>query len=115
MYPIHRTHTHTHTILLLVAHTCQYINDRMAEEPAALLYAVLGLKLLELLPLPLQGHALGHLVGLPVQDDEVAAEEVEAGQVLAGLLGVVDILVDDVRRAAGLLAGAPTVERVRGG
>lgn len=46
------------------------------------------------------------LLRVIVQHDEVAVGHVEARQVVAGLLGVVDVLKHDVRRAARLL-GAP--------
>ena len=39
---------------------------------------------------------------LVVEDDEVAVADVEAGEVVAGVLGVEDVLVHDERRPARL-------------
>lgn len=49
---------------------------------------------------------LGHLGGLVVEHDEVAVGDVEAGEVVDGVLGVVDVLVDDVGGAARFLGVA---------
>ena len=39
---------------------------------------------------------------LVIEDDEVSVADVEAGEVVAGVLGVEDVLVDDERRPARL-------------
>lgn len=49
---------------------------------------------------------LAHLGLLVVQHDEVAVGDVEAGEVIDGGLGVVDVLVDDEGGAASVLARA---------
>jgi len=45
--------------------------------------------------------ALGHLLRLVVEDDEVAVHEVEAVELVAGLLGVGHLVVDDEGGALG--------------
>ena len=49
---------------------------------------------------------LGHLLGLVVEDDEVAALEVEAVQAVAGLFGVGHVFVDDEAGAFGVVGDA---------
>lgn len=47
------------------------------------------------------------LVGLPVEYDQIAAQQVESGQILAGVLGIKDIIIDHVGRASGFLCVPP--------
>uniref|UniRef100_A0A1J3DJ41 Uncharacterized protein n=1 Tax=Noccaea caerulescens TaxID=107243 RepID=A0A1J3DJ41_NOCCA len=49
---------------------------------------------------------LAHLRVLVIQDDEVAIRDVEAGEMVDGVLRVVDILVNDEGRAFGVLVAA---------
>ena len=60
----------------------------------------------QLLLFGLQSGLLLHAAGLEVQDNQVAAHQIEAAQVLARVLGVVNVLVDDVGGAARIV-GVP--------
>jgi hypothetical protein len=55
-----------------------------------------------LLPLSQILRALDHLLRLVVEDDEVAVHEVEAVELVAGLLGVGHLVVDDEGGALGV-------------
>lgn len=68
--------------------------------------SVLLLEPSDLVLLLLDIRFLGHLCGLVVEHDEVAVGDVEAGEVVDGVLGVVDVLVDDVGGAARVLGVA---------
>ena len=49
---------------------------------------------------------LDHLLGLMIQHDQIPALEIEPVQLVAGLLGVDDVLVHDKRRAFGVVGDA---------
>ena len=68
--------------------------------------AVLLLQPCDLIFLLLLVELLAHLGLLVVEHDEVAIGDVEAGEVVDGGLGVVDVLVDDEGGAPGVLVGA---------
>ena len=57
--------------------------------------------------------ALRRLSALVIQHDQVAVRDVESAEVLARLLGVVDVLVDDVGGALGRL-GRPEANLSQG-
>jgi hypothetical protein len=69
-------------------------------------YSVLLLEPSDLVLLLLDIRLLGHLGGLVVEHDEIAVGDVEAGEVVDGVLGVVYVLVDDVGGAARVLGVA---------
>jgi hypothetical protein len=50
--------------------------------------------------------ALGHLLRLVVEDDEIAVHKIEAVELVAGLLGVGDLVVDDKGGTLGGGGGA---------
>ena len=54
------------------------------------------------LPLLLHVHLLDHLLLLVVEDDQVAVADIETGQMVTGVLGVENVLVDDKGRSARL-------------
>ena len=64
--------------------------------------AVLGLHGRQLGLLLVRVQLLEGLVGLVVEDDEVPVADVEAAKMVASVLGVEDVLVDDEGGAAGL-------------
>ena len=66
------------------------------------LQAVLCLHLRQLSLLFVSVHLLEGLVGLVVEDDEVAVAHVEPGEVIARVLGVKNVFVHDKGRAASL-------------
>lgn len=55
-----------------------------------------------------------YTTSLVVEDDEVAVRDVEAREVVHGVLGIVDVLIDDECRTARVLI-APSVGGEEGG
>lgn len=64
----------------------------------------------QLLLLLLGAHLAAVLRGVVVENDQVAVLHVEAAEVVARLLGVVDVLKDDIGGAPGVLLGAPVLD-----
>ena len=52
-------------------------------------------------------YLLGVAGGVVVEDDEVSVGDVEAGEVVDGVLGIVDVVVDHVGCPSRVLGGAP--------
>lgn len=55
----------------------------------------------------------GKLVGLPVEDNQVASQEVEPREMLASALGVKNVVKHNIRSAAGVLVRAPRAKDIR--